>query len=167
MLVRIEEKINTMENIKINFLNKTSILSILKNLDEKAKPKWGNLTPQHMVEHLSSTIRYSNGKTKHKLYIPKEHLEKYQSVLFADQDFPKFFKSPVFKKDLPKLNTNSTKEATKELLTEIEIFKSRFSGKEDEREMHPIFGELNYKEWLIYHNKHFQHHFKQFNLMKE
>ena len=61
----------------------------------------------------------------------------------------------------------SIKEATEELLTEIEIFKSRFSGKENEREMHPIFGELNYKEWLIYHNKHFQHHFQQFNLMKE
>ena len=154
-----------MENNKINFLDKSVVQSVLERLNKKTEAKWGNLTPQHMIEHLSSTIRYSNGKTKHTLYVPKEHLVKYRAILFANQNFPKFFKSAVFEKDLPKLKRNSVEKAVKELITEIERFENRFSGKEDEKEMHPVFGELNYKEWNLYHNKHFQHHFRQFNLM--
>jgi len=29
----------------------------------------------------------------------------------------------------------------------------------------PRLGKLNYKEWIIFHNKHFTHHFKQFELI--
>lgn len=115
-----------MENNKIDFLDKSVVQSVLERLNKKTKAEWGNLTPQHMVEHLSSTIRYSNGKTKHTLYFPKEHLEKYRAILFANQNFPKFFKSPVFEKDLPELKWNSIAEATKELITEIEQFEKRF-----------------------------------------
>lgn len=160
------EKILDMKNIVIDILNVSEISGILDKLQIEAKPNWGKLTPQYMVEHLSATIRYSNGKVRHNLLTPEKHLEKYRAVLFADEDFPKFFKSPVFEKDLPKLNNANIAEAKHELIKEIEAFRTYFEKRPGIKEIHAIFGELNYEEWLIYHNKHFQHHFKQFNLLE-
>jgi len=154
-----------MENIIVNILNVAEIDDKLRKLQSDAKPNWGNLSPQYMVEHLSSTMRYSNGKVRHKLHIPREHLGKYKKVLFADEDFPKFFKSPFFEKDLPKLNNENISDSMDELKVEMENFQKHFGESPGIKEMHGIFGELNFEEWLIYHNKHFQHHFKQFSLL--
>ena len=34
----------------------------LRKLQHDAAPLWGSMTPQHMVEHLTMTIRASQGK---------------------------------------------------------------------------------------------------------
>ncbi|MDN5203589.1 hypothetical protein QQ008_19530 [Fulvivirgaceae bacterium BMA10] len=154
-----------MKSSAVNVLDTSGIRNTLNKLDIETKAKWGSLTSQHMVEHLSSTMKYSNGKIKHKLYVPEKDLEKYRSFLFQDTAFPKFFKSPVFEKDLPRLNNETISEAVDELLHEIKVFKEHFSNRLETKEMHPIFGELNFNEWVIYHNKHFHHHFNQFELI--
>lgn len=154
-----------MKNIIINIQNLNKIKALLNELKPETPAQWGSLMPQYMIEHLSSTMKYSNGKVEHKLYTPTEHLEKYRKVLFADRDFPKFFKSPVFEKDLPALNNKNMAEATEELLQEMECFYQYFENDPERKVMHGVFGKLNYQEWLIYHNKHFQHHFNQFGLL--
>ena len=39
-----------------------------------------------------------------------------------------------------------------------------FEENKDATPINPTMGELNKQEWIIFHNKHFEHHFKQFNL---
>jgi len=31
--------------------------------------------------------------------------------------------------------------------------------------LHPVFGELNFEEWILLHYKHVTHHLKQFGLI--
>ncbi|MFN6082842.1 MAG: hypothetical protein ACK44P_08640, partial [Bacteroidota bacterium] len=37
----------------------------------------------------------------------------------------------------------------------------------DATRIHNLFGPLTYQEWLLFHHKHFSHHFSQFGLISE
>jgi hypothetical protein len=54
--------------------------------------------------------------------------------------------------------------AKKELMTQLDDFENYFSLHPNATFIHPRLGHLYYKEWVIVHNKHFTHHFKQFGL---
>ena len=42
-------------------------LTSLRNLPADRQAKWGIMTPHHMIEHLSGSMRMSNGK----VYLPQ------------------------------------------------------------------------------------------------
>jgi oxepin-CoA hydrolase/3-oxo-5,6-dehydrosuberyl-CoA semialdehyde dehydrogenase len=50
------------------------------------------------------------------------------------------------------------------LLSELKSFDKYFVDNKDATPINPTMGELSKQEWTIFHNKHFEHHFKQFNL---
>jgi oxepin-CoA hydrolase/3-oxo-5,6-dehydrosuberyl-CoA semialdehyde dehydrogenase len=50
------------------------------------------------------------------------------------------------------------------LLSELNRFDKYFKENKYATPINPTMGELNKQEWTIFHNKHFEHHFKQFNL---
>ncbi len=60
---------------KMEFLKK-EMLPLCKKLTPDTKPKWGVMNAQQMVEHLSETLRYANGKTKLPLHTAEEHLQR-------------------------------------------------------------------------------------------
>ena len=39
-------------------LSKANILSYLNQLNNKTKPKWGNMSSQRMIEHLSDIVLF-------------------------------------------------------------------------------------------------------------
>jgi hypothetical protein len=51
------------------------------------------------------------------------------------------------------------------LLEAIQLFKSHFNAQAERTQLHNIFGELKYQEWLWFHYKHFTHHFSQFGII--
>ena len=42
----------------------------------------------------------------------------------------------------------------------------KYFAEKDIKTTNPVFGDLNYEEWIRFHSKHFAHHFKQFGLLE-
>lgn len=145
---------------------KEEVPAKLNELSEKAAPQWGILTPQAMVEHLVSSWRLANGKAEAKCEMPQEKLKAYRDFLFSDQSFEKNIKNPALpENETPKLRKSSLKEATEQLVGEIEDFFEFFKQNPSAQPEHPVFGALDKEGWLIFQYKHITHHFRQFNLI--
>jgi hypothetical protein len=61
---------------------------------------------------------------------------------------------------------SSLAEAKENLNKELDAFETYHANHPDALFVQPRLGKLNYKEWIIFHNKHFTHHFKQFGLVE-
>jgi hypothetical protein len=66
---------------------------------------------------------------------------------------------------LPVLVYKSLEEAIQELVACLDKFHAYYVTNKNNKHMNPVFGLLNYEEWLMFHTKHFSHHFKQFELL--
>ncbi|MFI5156234.1 MAG: hypothetical protein ACHQEM_08610 [Chitinophagales bacterium] len=55
--------------------------------------------------------------------------------------------------------------AITQLKIELKNFDQFFKDHPLAKPVNPTMGPLDHKEWIIFHNKHFTHHFKQFNLL--
>lgn len=60
---------------------------------------------------------------------------------------------------------SSLDEAKENLSSELDDFETWNANHPDAVFIQPRLGKLNYKEWIIFHNKHFTHHFKHFGLI--
>lgn len=60
--------------------------------------------------------------------------------------------------------SNSLGEAINALKEEVHFFYSLFKLQPKSKISHPVFGMLNFEEWLLFHQKHAVHHLKQFGL---
>lgn len=87
------------------------------------------------------------------------------TLIYSDKEFPVGFESPVFGGDLLKLIFLDLPMSISKLLSELDDFDNYFIENKDIKPINPTMGELDKKEWTISHNKHFKHHFKQFNLL--
>ena len=56
-------------------------------------------------------------------------------------------------------------EAVADLEKQIQLFADKFSSGEMVSAQHPVFGDLNFEEWVLLHYKHLLHHAKQFGVM--
>ncbi len=154
-----------MNQEKLNFL--ISSPSLLKDLTADAKGKWGKMNAQQMVEHVAAFFYVSGDKIKFDLVTPVEHLPKYKEFLLSDKEFRENTKAPlnvIGEEPLP-LRYNNMNEAIAALQRSINGFVEYFKADANKKTLHPVFGELNFDEWVLLHYKHVQHHFKQFGLI--
>lgn len=141
--------------------------SILNQLTKETVPRWGIMTAQHMIEHLGNTMKLSNGKRSVNLITPIEQLEARRNFLFGAQPFQKNIKGNSGAAVLLELKLPGLDAAKEALINEIQDFLTYFEGHDGLKPMNPIFGELTKQEWIIFHQKHFKHHFTQFGLVTE
>lgn len=143
-----------------------SLLTTLQQLRENTQPQWGRMTAQHMVEHLITSVRHSNGKEKVIPAHPQENLDRSRAFMLSERPFPKNVgTNPENPASLPDLKNLSLAEAIAALLTEIEDYKSHHLTDRGSSYAHAIFGNLNKAEWDFFHDKHFRHHLRQFGLV--
>ena len=140
---------------------------ILEQLRADRKPLWGQMSAQHMVEHLTLLLKTSSGRIKMKLMLPDEKLPGYHTFLLSGKPFPKLFRSPALPAEPIPLKFASLGEAIEKLKAAVAEFHDYYAYDPAKTEIHPTFGPLNYREWIIFHNKHFTHHFAQFGLVEE
>lgn len=152
---------------KITILERANIFKLLEKLQSTTSSAFGIMTPQHMVEHLVFSVRFSNEKEPQKLYFPVEKAEQIKSfVIYSDAELPIGFKAPVLSKDeLLPLSYQDLTSAIEMLKLELEAFDTYFKLNPSNSPIKPTMGKLTHTEWVIFHDKHFTHHFKQFNLV--
>ncbi|WP_055444545.1 phenylacetic acid degradation bifunctional protein PaaZ [Lacinutrix himadriensis] len=159
MVQKKQEVLTEMTEDKIN-----ACLSALK---EDAKPEWGMMTPQHMIEHLEYTYKIASGEIQDfEIATPSTILDKVHNSLWNYDKFPKNSQFPQLEKD--------TLEPLKhpDLATAIEKFKAQrekyiefFKENPEAKLKNLVFGELNKYESYLLERKHLNHHFEQFGLL--
>lgn len=139
----------------------------LTKLKEDTKPKWGILTPQHLVEHLEEGYRIASGEIQDfECVTPEKILEKVHHSLYSYDKFPKGTVFPTYKKDeledLKHADLETAKAKLKEAREEYLLF---FKENSDAVLKNMVFGDMNKYEWYLLERKHLNHHFEQFNLL--
>lgn len=155
-----------MDGQKLYFITDQFTL-LLKPLSASVTGKWGKMNAQQMIEHLAFVFKFSSKKIILPLQTPVEFLPKFKAFLLSDKEFRESTKAPdiIIPEEPLALRNLSYAEAINELETEIGDFVLYFKDDPERKTLHPVFGELNFEEWILLHYKHLVHHAKQFELM--
>lgn len=139
----------------------------LSALKEDAKPEWGIMTPQHMVEHLEYTYKIASGEIQgFEIATPEKILEKVKNSLWNFNKFPKNSKFPLLEKDtLDELKHENLATAISKFKEQRERYLDFFKENPKATLSNMVFGELNKYEWYLLERKHLNHHFEQFGLL--
>lgn len=129
-------------------------------------PQWGQMTLQHMVEHLAILFEVATSTNKVDVATPPDKVEKTKRIfLLSDRELQRNFKAPILPNNPIPYKFNGIEKAIENLKNEMYTFEEYYKNNPDQTENHPVFGALNYNEWIHFHNKHFTHHLKQFGLI--
>jgi hypothetical protein len=146
----------------VDITNRKHFNSLLSKLSTDTKPLWGKMNAQQMIEHMVQQIEYSNGKKINTCDLPAEEAagEK-QKWIYTDVEIPKNLVLGPLPENFRYANLET---AMKQLTQELNDFEEYFN-KPGITSIHAGYGPMDYNEWLIWHGKHFTHHFKQFGLL--
>ncbi len=156
----------TDQNLRTEFL--TEILpQAIESLKKTTAAEWGEMTAQHMIEHLVLAFRMSTEKLEVKCKTPPEKLDRMQAFLNMNRPMPKGYVNPITGRQLPKLHFPNLEHAKKALAEEVEHYLSYYKENPNAKQMNPTFGELDAEGWQKFHFKHCFHHLSQFGLIRE
>lgn len=149
--------------IRKEFLQRT-LHEHLKRLDFKKSPKWGQFNPQQMVEHLIWAFDISIGKVVVPCTTPRDKIDVFKRFLYSNTPTRPNFKNPILE-DLPIAPLLADLQKAKTVLKEKTLQFYGHYKQPEQKEIHPIFGPLNFEEWERNHFKHCIHHLTQFGLI--
>lgn len=143
------------------------IQECLNKLDEDAKPKWGNMSPQHMLEHLEFTYRIASGELQNfEIKTPEKILEKVHNTLYNYDKMPKEHMFPLAEESkINELKLPNLEEAKIRFVESRNTYLEFFKENPDAIIKNVVFGEMNRYEWYLLERKHLNHHFEQFGLI--
>ena len=145
--------------------HKKELPVLLEGLHSTAEPKWGIMSAQHMVEHLSGVILISNGRFDAPAMYDEERLAKNHDFIIKEQNrIKRNTKAPILPEEPLPLRFGSLAEAKEKLLKTLDTFFAHFEANPDAKFMHPAFGLLNFEEWTYFHGIHTQYHLDPFVL---
>ena len=137
----------------------------LVRLGAHTPAQWGNMTAQHMVEHLLWAFECSTGALVLPCHTPASLLERARRFLYDNRQTPHGFKNPLLGEQPPPLRFPNFADATTALLHEVGRFIAHFHDHPEAVHTHPVFGPLGAEEWQRSHFKHCYHHLLQFGLI--
>ena len=151
---------------KLAFI-KNDFFSLLGKINKDSKANWGKMNAQQMLEHVTAFFNVSTEKLKFPLVTPEEHLPKFKEFLLSDKQFRENTKAPVNvigEEPLP-LRYKSFEEAVEKLRQAVDHFETYFKNDPGKKTIHPVFGPLNFDEWVLLHFKHVTHHMRQYGVL--
>ena len=142
---------------------RTEALPLVNAIEPDATPIWGIMNGRNVVEHLTGSMRMSNGRFDLPLRTPEDRVAKYKAWLLRDDTVltPNVPNDPV-PEETPATRDDSIEQSRKKHAHDLNQFFTRFKENPDDLAMHPVFGLLNFREWVVFHYKHYQHHLAQF-----
>ena len=137
----------------------------LAPLRDDARPGWGRMTAQQMVEHLAWAFELSTGQTQVDCPITEPQRENLKAFLHDNRPTPREYMNPVLTAGLPPLRHKGLAEAKASLRVEVDRFIQLASANPGAIHSHPVFGPIAMEEWARSHFKHAYHHLLQFGLI--
>ncbi len=142
----------------------TSFPQSIRELKADAKPQWGSMNAEEMLQHLRLGIRMSKENQEGSISTSDEKLPVFKRFLMSDKPFGKNLNRPSFF-DQP-VQDMEFEELKKQLLQELEQLLHFLEQQPEHTSVHDSFGVLNAEEWKHLHYKHFRHHLTQFGLIE-
>ena len=144
-----------------------NLADLLSQLKPETKPKWGIMTPQHMIEHLEYTYKIASGEIQDfEIATPEKILEKVHASLYNYEKFPKNTMFPSLEKNkLEQLKHPDLETAIEKFKEQREKYIAYFKEHPDATLNNMVFGEMNRYEWYLLERKHLNHHFEQFRIL--
>ncbi|MBL85927.1 MAG: phenylacetic acid degradation bifunctional protein PaaZ [Winogradskyella sp.] len=148
-------------------MTEEKINECLSKLKADAKPKWGIMTPQHMIEHLEYTYKIASGEIQDfEIATPEKILDKVHASLYNYRKFPQNSQFPQLEKDtLDDLKHQDLETAIEKFKEQRKKYIEFFKENPDAKLKNLVFGELNRYESYLLERKHLNHHFEQFGLI--
>jgi hypothetical protein len=138
---------------------------LIEVIKEDSKPVWGSMTALEMLEHLIITLKFSQGKIDVATVTSPNQYDGIKAFLLSDQSFPKHAKFPITDEELGKWKIDSLSIAKVKLMEEIEVYLKFVKEQPEFLVNHPYAGPMSSNELVVFHKKHFTHHFTQFGLI--
>lgn len=150
---------------KKDFLTK-GVLELLKNLKADTEPSFGLMTAQHMVEHLSWTLKVCTKRVGEVENPPTKRQLGFQKFIENGAIF-QHRPSDKTKADLPELKFESLEKAIAQVEIAIERFYTHFEANPSFKSYNDFFGELNFEQLELFNYSHYRFHFWQFGLIEK
>ncbi|MGI4870865.1 MAG: DUF1569 domain-containing protein [Janthinobacterium lividum] len=141
--------------------------TLLAHLEPTQTPVWGQMTAQHMVEHLAGALRLSTGRYGLPIPPPSPALDQMQAYLQNDFPFIVSASNPATARKPGPLQLQSLAAAVTAVRLGLNEFFEHYARQPAATAVHPAFGNLNYHQWQVFHFKHFHHHLRQFGLLPD
>jgi len=138
---------------------------ILERLQEETQPIWGSMTSLQMLEHLIITLKLTKGEIEVQTVTSAEKHKDIKAFLLGDQLIPRHSKFPITDEELQKWHVPTLTIAKQKLTNEIETYLEFIQEQPEFIANHPYAGPMNSNELVVFHRKHFTHHFTQFGLI--
>jgi len=148
-------------------MTEEKIQELVNKLTENDKPKWGIMTPQHMLEHLEESYKVLGGQIQDfEIVTPEKIVEKVRNSLYNYEKFSQNSQFPTMKKgELEDLKHPDLATAKEKFFEAREEYTAFFKENPDAVLKNMVFGELNKYESYLLERKHLNHHFEQFGLI--
>ena len=144
---------------------KENLFALVAQLQPNAQPAWGNMSPQHIVEHFIMALSISSGVIDIPVFATPEQVAKnYDYIFTKDNPLKKGLRLPFLGEQPEPYQFVNMEESVAELQDAVERFYDFFAENPDAKPNHPAFGALSFAEWEKFHEKHFRHHLAQFGL---
>jgi oxepin-CoA hydrolase/3-oxo-5,6-dehydrosuberyl-CoA semialdehyde dehydrogenase len=141
------------------------LLDALAPLSDTCKPRWGRMTSQQMVEHLTWAFELSTGQAHTDCPVPDAERERMKAFLHHNRPTPHEFMNPALVAGLPPLRHAGLAEARTALRVAVDRFLAQPDVTPGVVHTHPLFGPIGVEEWARAHFKHGYHHLLQFGLV--
>jgi oxepin-CoA hydrolase/3-oxo-5,6-dehydrosuberyl-CoA semialdehyde dehydrogenase len=139
---------------------------LLTKLTASSQPKFGIMTPQHMVEHLTWVTKSSLARNGQPEAEPTDSQKYFRKFISKGAIF-KHRESDKAKEDLPKLKYESLQEAIEKIPDAVDRLYQTFEQKPDYKSYNPMMGEFDFDDHELFHYEHYKYHFYQFGLIEK
>ncbi len=137
---------------------------LLTKLASTSEAKFGIMTPQHMVEHLTWVTKSSLARNGEPEAEPNDSQQFFRKFISKGAVF-KHRESDKTKEDLPTLKYGSLQEAIEKVPDAVDRLYQTFEQQPDYKSYNPMMGEFDFNDHELFHYEHYKYHFYQFGLI--
>jgi hypothetical protein len=137
------------------------IVARLTALPADRTPRWGVMRAHELVPHLTHSVLWSMGRREAPAFIGNWATKNLIGPLIVNGWLPilKNVRIPI------REGTNgSGRETITDLRAALDDYLAAVETGSIQTAAHPLFGDIGIDGWARMHVRHFQHHFKQFDL---
>jgi hydroxymethylglutaryl-CoA reductase len=140
---------------------------LLRDLKADTPALWGKMNAQQMIEHLYLVVSASNGRVTIDPQADEARLA-YRKMRFFEKDtpMPRHFRVIFVPEEPNPVQFVHIEDAKMKLFEQLQRFDDYFMEHPCITSVHPVFGALNYEEWVQNHARHIRHHLMQFGLIE-
>lgn len=142
-----------------NPTQREQLLARLSQLDPAAAPRWGTMSPPHMVTHITDQMRIALGELPCKrINVPFRYFPLRELVVYV-LPWPKG--APT----APEMIARAPQQWDDEI-AQFERAIARVLGRHEHGSFteHPAFGNLSQRAWGVLMYRHIDHHLRQFGV---